>query len=49
MTDTTARAATWYEIVLASLKSNDVRLVVYVPDKVLTPLIKAKASTPVPR
>ena len=41
MTDTAARAATWYEIVLASLKSNDVRLVVYVPDKVLTPLIRA--------
>ena len=41
MTDTAARAATWYEIVLASLKSNDVRLVVYVPDKVLTPLIGA--------
>jgi sulfopyruvate decarboxylase alpha subunit len=41
MTDTNARAATWHEIVLASLKSNDVRLVVYVPDKVLTPLIKA--------
>jgi sulfopyruvate decarboxylase alpha subunit len=41
MTETNARAASWHEIVLASLKSNDVRLVVYVPDKVLTPLIKA--------
>ncbi len=35
------RVAAWHEIVLATLKSNDVKLVVYVPDKVLTPLIKA--------
>jgi sulfopyruvate decarboxylase alpha subunit len=40
MNDTTVRA-TWHEIVLASLKSNNVKLVVYVPDKVFTPLIKA--------
>ncbi len=33
--------ASWHEIVLATLKSNDVRLIVYVPDRVLTPLIKA--------
>jgi sulfopyruvate decarboxylase alpha subunit len=31
----------WYEIVLATLKANDVKLVVYVPDRVFTPLIKA--------
>ena len=31
----------WHDIVLATLKSNNVKLVVYVPDKVLTPLIKA--------
>jgi sulfopyruvate decarboxylase alpha subunit len=31
----------WHEIVLASLKSNAVKLVVHVPDRVLTPLIKA--------
>ena len=31
----------WHEIVLATLKSNDVKLVVYVPDRVFTPLIKA--------
>jgi sulfopyruvate decarboxylase alpha subunit len=31
----------WHEIVLASLKSNEVKLVVYVPDRVLTPLIEA--------
>ena len=37
----TTRTAAWHEIVLATLKSNNVKLVVYVPDKVLTPLIKA--------
>jgi sulfopyruvate decarboxylase alpha subunit len=30
----------WYEIVQATLKRNDVKLVAYVPDKVFTPLIK---------
>ena len=41
MTDTPARAAAWHDIVVATLKSNDVKLVVYVPDRVFTPLIKA--------
>ena len=41
MNDMKARVAAWHEIVLATLKSNNVKLVVYVPDKVLTPLIKA--------
>ena len=46
MTDSQTRAAalkggTWHETVLATLKSNDVKLITYVPDKVLTPLIKA--------
>ena len=41
MIDTQTRAASWHEIVLSSLKSNNVRLVVYVPDKVFAPLIKA--------
>ena len=31
----------WHEIVLDTLKANDVELVVYVPDRVFTPLIKA--------
>jgi len=31
---------TWSNIVLAALKKNDVRLVAYVPDNVLAPLIK---------
>ena len=41
MTNTATRATTWHEIVLATLKANDVRLVVYVPDRVFTPQIKA--------
>ncbi len=41
MTDTKTRASAWHEIVLATLKANDVKLVVYVPDRVFTPLIKA--------
>jgi sulfopyruvate decarboxylase alpha subunit len=41
MTDTPVRADTWHEIVLATLKSNNVKLVTYVPDRVFTPLIKA--------
>ncbi len=31
----------WHDIILATLKANDVKLIVYVPDRVLTPLIKA--------
>jgi sulfopyruvate decarboxylase alpha subunit len=34
-------SASWHEIVLATLKKNDVRLVPYVPDRVFTPLIEA--------
>jgi len=41
MNDAASRTAAWHEIVLATLKSNDVRLVVYVPDRVFTPLIEA--------
>jgi sulfopyruvate decarboxylase alpha subunit len=36
----------WHEIVLASLKSNNVKLITYVPDRVLTPLIKALHADP---
>lgn len=46
MTDTKTKKAAWYEVVLATLKSNDVKLVVYVPDKVFTPLIKALHADP---
>jgi sulfopyruvate decarboxylase alpha subunit len=40
MTEPQTRAASWHEIVLATLKSNDVKLIVYVPDRVFTPLIE---------
>jgi sulfopyruvate decarboxylase alpha subunit len=39
-------ASPWYEIVLQTLKRNEVKLVTYVPDKVLTPLIKALHADP---
>ena len=38
MTDT---PKSWHAIVLDTLKSNGIKLIVYVPDRVLTPLIKA--------
>ena len=41
MTETQTRQAPWHEIVRATLKANDVKLVVYVPDRVFTPLIEA--------
>ncbi|MEI9806274.1 MAG: thiamine pyrophosphate-binding protein [Pseudolabrys sp.] len=44
-TDAPARAG-WHEIVLDTLKSNNVKLVVYVPDRVFTPLIKAIHADP---
>jgi sulfopyruvate decarboxylase alpha subunit len=36
----------WYEIVLQTLKRNDIRLVPYVPDRVLTRLIKEIHADP---
>lgn len=33
-------ALSWHEIVLQALKRNEIRLVPYVPDRVLTPLIR---------
>ncbi len=41
MSDMKVRAGLWHETVLESLKANDVKLAVYVPDRVLTPLIDA--------
>ncbi len=35
---------TWPEVILATLKDNDIRLVTYVPDNVLTPLINGAAA-----
>ena len=46
MSDSQTRAITWYDTVLATLKANDVRLVVYVPDRVFTPLIKGIHADP---
>jgi sulfopyruvate decarboxylase TPP-binding subunit len=43
---TSAAVKPWHDIVLASLKSNNVRLIPYVPDRVLTPLIKALHADP---
>jgi len=36
----------WYEVIRATFKANDVRLITYVPDRVLTPLIKAIHADP---
>jgi len=44
--DTSTMSRTWYEIVLECLKNNNVRVVTYVPDKVLTPLINAIHADP---
>jgi sulfopyruvate decarboxylase alpha subunit len=46
MSDTSKNPPPWYEVVLATLKANNVKLAVYVPDKVLTPLIKALEADP---
>src|ERR1700755_109775 len=35
------RSSSWHAIIHETLKANDVRLVTYVPDRVLTPLIKS--------
>jgi len=34
-------AGTWHDVIQATLKANDVKLAVYVPDRVFTPLIKS--------
>ncbi len=36
----------WHDVVLATLKNNDVRLTTYVPDKVLIPLIDGVHADP---
>ncbi|OIQ69954.1 hypothetical protein GALL_484400 [mine drainage metagenome] len=38
--ETTSQPKAWHQVVLQTLKRNDVRLVPYVPDRVLTTLIK---------
>ena len=42
----TAQDNTWHGIVLASLKRNEISLVPYVPDRVLTTLIKNLHADP---
>ncbi len=39
-------SAAWHERVVNALKANDVRLVTYIPDNVLTPLLKAVHADP---
>jgi sulfopyruvate decarboxylase alpha subunit len=41
-----ANERSWHEIVLQTLKRNEIRLVPYVPDRVLTPLIKSIHADP---
>ena len=38
--------AAWHEVVQQVLKDNDIKLVAYVPDRVLTPLIKGIHADP---
>lgn len=46
MTDQAAPAPTWHDILRQALKDNDVRLVAYVPDNVLRPLIEGIHADP---
>ncbi len=46
MNDVPAETVTWHKTVRESLKANDVKLAVYVPDRVLTPLIDALHADP---
>ena len=39
--DVTAAAKAWHAVVHDTLKANEIRLITYVPDRVLTPLIKS--------
>lgn len=41
-----SQAAPWYDIVVKVLKANEVKLVAYVPDNVLSPLIRAVHADP---
>ena len=46
MNEPASQAPSWHATVLATLKANDVKLTVYVPDRVLTPLIEALHGDP---
>jgi sulfopyruvate decarboxylase alpha subunit len=41
-----AEAGSWHEVVLRTLKRNDIRLIPYVPDRVLTTLIRSLHADP---
>ena len=41
MTEPRNKSAAWHEVIVATLKNNDVRLATYVPDRAFTPLIAA--------
>ena len=41
-----AKQEAWFDIVLRVLKANDVKLITYVPDNVLSPLIRALYTDP---
>jgi sulfopyruvate decarboxylase alpha subunit len=43
---TLGEQTSWHGVVLQTLKRNDIRLVPYVPDRVLTPLIKSLHADP---
>jgi sulfopyruvate decarboxylase alpha subunit len=44
--DQTSTQTSWHEVALQGLKRNDIRLVPYVPDRVLTTLIKSIHADP---
>jgi sulfopyruvate decarboxylase alpha subunit len=46
MADGGTQAASWHAVILHTLKANDVRLAVHVPDRVLTPLIADLEADP---
>jgi sulfopyruvate decarboxylase alpha subunit len=46
MADVRAQGTTWHAVILQTLKANDVKLAVHVPDRVLTPLIAAFEADP---
>src|SRR6516165_5155345 len=44
--DKTSADSSWHGIVLQTLKRNEISLIPYVPDRVLTPLIKSLHADP---
>ena len=46
MADRGAQQAAWHDVVRSTLKANEVKLTVHVPDRVLTPLIAGLTADP---